>query len=715
MLLKTFGGLAIVAPDGTGPAGAATQRRRLALLAVLAAGGEAGVTREKLLGLFWPDLEEERARAALAQALYALKQGLGSNEIVLGTASLRLNDAVLASDVGRFRRALAGRRWADAAECWTGPFLDGVVLPGLDEFERWAEHERTVLTREAVECLERLAREAQTAGDDAGAVRWWQRRAAADPLAAAGAVGLMEALAAAGDRAAALRHARLYEGLVTAQLDLPPDPAVVALAERLRADPAAPAPAPTAPLEGVRGGVPPEAAVTPPQAAPAPASIPIPDARAADLVPTSARRRVPWLAGAVGVALLASVGGWALLGMSRVPAVRAGGAPLVAVGAFGAFGAELEPAARALTDMVATSLAQVPGLNVVSSSRIYELAARADGDTARALLKAARAAGATDLIDGAVYRVDGGVRLDLRRSSLVSGEVTHAVSVTAPDVFAAVDSGTAHLRQRLGGSGPGRPLADVTTSSLVAYRLYVEGLRAFHEGQGAAAFRLFSSALAEDSTFAMAAYYAALSGEGSRRVFFDRLARALRLAEHAGDRERLLIRSMWAEEQDDPARIPLAETLVTRYASEPFAHLQYGRAMVAAGRFSEALVSLRTAIALDRGAELTLAPGRCVGCEARGELAALLRGLDSLRAAEREARVGPAGRLAPRVARAGRGADGARAARGRARRRRAGQRPKRGVRCGTHQSDVRHPDGRVCVGRGRASPADALHQRARAR
>ncbi len=69
MLLKTFGGLSIVAPDGTSPSGAAAQRRRLALLAVLAASGESGVTREKLIGLFWPDTDEARARAALAQAL----------------------------------------------------------------------------------------------------------------------------------------------------------------------------------------------------------------------------------------------------------------------------------------------------------------------------------------------------------------------------------------------------------------------------------------------------------------------------------------------------------------------------------------------------------------------------------------------------------------------------------------------------------------------
>lgn len=635
LLLKTFGGLSLVAPDGMVPAAAATQRRRLALLAVIAAAGETGITREKLLALFWPDTEETRARAALAQALYALKQGLGPDEVVLGTTTLRLNEAALASDVGLFRKAVAERRWADAALQWTGPFLDGVVVPGLGEFDRWADAERGVLTREAMEVFERLGREATASGDAAAAVRWWQKRVAADPLAAAGALGLMEALEAAGDRAAALVHARLYETLVRDQLEMPPDPAVVALAERLRTEPAQAPPAkPSAP-------------------APAAADPSLPDgavfvsAETAEYLAVRRQRkerpalRRGWLAVAGTVAVIVAVSGYLFLRPAGAADPRPGagvsGAQVIAVGAFGAIGEELAPAARALTDMLATNLAQAPGLNVVSSSRIYELTPASAADTARALMTAARAAGATDLVEGSVYQVEGGVRLDLRRITLATGEVAHAVSVTARDLFAAVDSGTARLLERLGRTAPVRPLSDVTTTSLLAYRLYEEGLRSLFAGQNQAAYRFFTSALEHDSTFAMAAYYAAQSGEWSGPTYYDRLARAVRLAPHAGDRERLLIQWTWADQQDDPSRVALAETLVTRWASEPFAHLHYARAVAAAGRFAEANASMRRAIALDRGRPETTA-GRCIGCEARGELAALLRGLDSLEAAERVAR-----------------------------------------------------------------------------
>jgi hypothetical protein len=62
----------------------------------------------------------------------------------------------------------------------------------------------------------------------------------------------MNALAAAGDRAAAVRHGRIHQSLVEDQLGIPPDPAVQALVQRLReapaAPPRAPAPLPAAPL-----------------------------------------------------------------------------------------------------------------------------------------------------------------------------------------------------------------------------------------------------------------------------------------------------------------------------------------------------------------------------------------------------------------------------------------------------------------------------------
>src|SRR5262249_43493592 len=95
--------------------------------------------------------------------------------------------------------------------------------------------------------LKRLAQQAAERGDRAEAADWWRKLAAQDPLNARVAVGLMDALVAAGDRSAALHHARVYEVLMQQELEEPPDAEVLALAARIREQSAvssAPAPGP---------------------------------------------------------------------------------------------------------------------------------------------------------------------------------------------------------------------------------------------------------------------------------------------------------------------------------------------------------------------------------------------------------------------------------------------------------------------------------------
>jgi Tol biopolymer transport system component/DNA-binding SARP family transcriptional activator len=231
--VHTLGRLHVRAADGP-VSGSAAQPRRLAILALLAAAGEQGVTREKVMAYLWPETEEERARRSLNQAIYSLRHDLGSEDMLLGTRDLRLNSGLVSSDLAEFEQALAEGRLEDAEARYTGPFLDGFHLPGAAGFERWAEEERAELTRRYAELLERLGRRSEERRDYKEAVRWWRKRAAQDPLNARVAKVLMQALLAAGDRAGALQHARIYEALVEQELDLPPDREVTALAAELR-------------------------------------------------------------------------------------------------------------------------------------------------------------------------------------------------------------------------------------------------------------------------------------------------------------------------------------------------------------------------------------------------------------------------------------------------------------------------------------------------
>jgi TolB-like protein len=160
-------------------------------------------------------------------------------DVVLTAGDLRLNPALVASDVGEFRDAVSRGEREAAAQLYVGPFLDGFYLRGSGSFEHWASEQRAALAHDFASAVRSLAEDADRAGEHAAAVRCWRRLVDADPLSAQATIGLMASLDAAGDRAAALRHASVHRRLVREQLETEPDPSVVALEARLRAAPAA--------------------------------------------------------------------------------------------------------------------------------------------------------------------------------------------------------------------------------------------------------------------------------------------------------------------------------------------------------------------------------------------------------------------------------------------------------------------------------------------
>lgn len=678
--LKTFGGLALTR-DGTPVEGAGAQRRRLALLALLAAAGERGLPRERVLALLWPESDPERARKSLAQAVYALRRELGSEELIVGVTEVRLGWEGFTSDLAEFREAMQAGQPEKAVGLYEGPFLDGVNIDEAPEFERWAESERGILAHDYVVLLEQLARDADKRSELRAAVGWWRKLANADPLNSKVALGLMQALRAAGDRAGALQHFRVYEMLLRQELDLAPDRALVELAESLRrasASPlvetrAAPAESPPPPptvgmttVPGTPAAV--RAASTPAPSVPSLRSQPFherigisgktdeyarprPQGQAPQpsFDPGGAAAAPPirkpfFRRASTRYGILLGFGlGLLVMGIARIRIWRreapVEAVPVVAVGLIRDYTRAKEGLTRPLADMLATNLARAQGIQVVSTARMYELLAQqaSTTDSMAAVMGAARSAGATDLLDGSLIDSAGTYQLDLRRTRISTGSLGGAYRVSGKDLFALVEAGTARLVGSLGVKGPSSSFADVTTRSLVAYRLYEEGLRAFFAGQGDASQRLLSQALAEDSTFAMAAYWLAKIRNGDVTL----MEQAVRLSDRVSDRERLLIRAGWADMTDDPSRLASAESLTTRYPSEPEGYMWLGHAQKWVGDFPAAVASLKRVIAID-SASLAIdpqapnAPVRCLACEASVELAGVYHMMDSLGAAERE-------------------------------------------------------------------------------
>jgi DNA-binding SARP family transcriptional activator/TolB-like protein len=649
--LRTFGGLSLHGPDGP-ITGAATQRRRLALLALLAPAGDQGVSRDKVLAYLWPEGDTERARHALAQLVYAVRRTLGDDALLITSTAIRLNANVVSSDVAEFEEALARGDAGRAAELYAGPFLDGFYLGDSVEFERWAEEQRARLAQRAARALETLAREAASAGNPHFAASWWRRLAALEPLNARAAVGLMRSLADAGDRSGALQHARVHETLVRQELNAAPDPAVAELAERLRQEPdvaasvgpaarTAASPTPTTVLAPQAASAPPYADGSPAEARAAPRATPLglPLPRAETRRHRAVRVALP--AGVAALAVAAMVGAAAVLRARRPPGE---GAPVIAVGLIGDYtGADTTRLASALRGMLATNLARARGFQVVSNARMYEVLGQAGERevSAATMARAARRAGATDVVEGALYRRPGGrLRFDVQRVQLATGAVRGAYTVEGDDPYELVDRATARLAAEFDVGADTLRVADVTTTSLVAYRLYQEGLRAFyHELDRPTALRLFAAALAEDSTFAMAAYYAGIVEISMGRGAFVNayLAQALRMADRATERERLLIRGRWLSGWDEPEWLAVAESLATRYPTEPDGHLLLARALMVSGDFLGAVPHLRRVIAMDSLGLLGVAPG-CRACEALGDLTSAYLAADSFPAAERVTR-----------------------------------------------------------------------------
>jgi DNA-binding SARP family transcriptional activator len=250
LCLRTLGGLGIERDDQPLPS-PGPRRRVLALLALLAGHDPPGISRDKLLAYLWHESDTGHARNNLKQALYSLRQTLGMPLVNCTGGLLRLDPAHITIDHWRFEAALTRGDEAEAAAIYRGTYLDGFYVAGLDELERWMKAERERLARRYMDTLRVLAERADAESNTLAAAIWWRRLTAADPLCSTAALGLMRALATAGDPTAAREHARAHAAYVRAELGGPVAEAVVAFDNRLRSEPVPDEPGSSTPRAGV--------------------------------------------------------------------------------------------------------------------------------------------------------------------------------------------------------------------------------------------------------------------------------------------------------------------------------------------------------------------------------------------------------------------------------------------------------------------------------
>ena len=614
--LGTFGGLWLER-DRQRVEGAGL--RRLGLLAAVAAAGERGVTRDRLLLLLWPDSTEAKARHALAQALHAIRRDLGADIIRPGPTTLLIDPAHLASDFSEFQEAIAAGEPERAVALYGGPFLDGYYIPEADEFERWAEVERARLRELAMEAFEAAARRATGAGRLQDAAGYWRRLNLLAPHNSRIAVALMTALAESGDAGGAIQVGRGHDQLCRQELGLPPDPSVGALLTRLtRGEWRSSLPGPAAPAQ------PDQPVPSSPPISPA-GTLTEPDLPGQDTVDraTPITRPAPPKPSRPRMAMIAAAVVLVALALWLVPKFFAGepgfpdGSLVVVADPVDLSGTP--GLGRALAAAASVGLQQSRRLSLLSRPRINAALGRMgrSGDsllTDSLALEVAAREHARAVFAMTVNKVGNTYSLIGRLLSPTDGSdlAVHTVSVSLTDeLIGGVDR---LIRQVLTTAGDSRTDRDsltalplVTTRSLEALKLYAEGAESARRTHYDRATELYLRAVAIDSEFALAhvALGAAQYLNRDRPAGDRHYAMALRFRDRLTFREQMLLDSRLATARgnlDAASRIDLV--LAERYPSRQTWY-NYGTGLLQMGRCPLAIPALRRALSFDSSSALT--------------------------------------------------------------------------------------------------------------
>jgi len=241
---RMLGSLDLRGPGGDEVLSVLSQPKRTALLAYLAAG-EPGAfhQRDRLVGLFWPELDQDRARAALRKSLHFLRQSLGEGALRnRGDESVGLDPDRVRVDVHVFRGHWAAGEFEKALALYRGSLLEGFFLSGCPDFEDWVEGERRRLRERAAGAAWSLAHQLLTAGLLNDAERAASRALTLVPTDESEARRFFLALAGAGDRAAAVHFFERFAEGIRKELELEPSPETLAALELIRRPGGGPAP-----------------------------------------------------------------------------------------------------------------------------------------------------------------------------------------------------------------------------------------------------------------------------------------------------------------------------------------------------------------------------------------------------------------------------------------------------------------------------------------
>ena len=480
---RLLGALHLTDAEGREVQSLLTRPRRLALLAYLAAATPRRLhRRDSLLALFWPELDEEHARAALRQALHVVRDALGADVIVTrGDEEVGLDLERIRCDVVAFDQAVAAGQFGEALECYRGPLLDGFFISDAAEFERWLEIERARLAQAAARSARRLLEQREVEGDVTAAVEWARRAAQLAPHDEELQRLLITLLDRLGDRAGAVESYEQFAKRLAADLETEPAAETQAVITAVRDRQTA------APVELPRAA----SNRTPTAAAPPPG------------------RRGWWRVGVAAVVaglVLSNAGRW----RGRLwPSAVAGPVRSLAVLPLANLSGDTLRAwyADGLTEALTTDLGRIRSLSVTARGSVTPF--RGTSEPPEAI---ARELHVDAVVEGGVQQAGGRLRVDLRLISAATGYQLWADRFEEPVVnrFTLEDRVARGIASALAvplSTAEDRALRAIPTKNLDAYDDYLRGkirLRRENRDDDSVAIALLERAVALDPDFAAA-------------------------------------------------------------------------------------------------------------------------------------------------------------------------------------------------------------------
>jgi DNA-binding SARP family transcriptional activator len=240
---RVLGGIDLIAPDGRDLNTLLRQSKRIALLAYLSiAGRSAYLRRDKLVALFWPEYDDERARASLRTTIHALRSTLGEDAVIVrGVEEIRLNDSVVRCDANVLLDAAEMEAWQSVLDAYRGALLDGFFVKGCaPEFGEWVENNRRRLGELASDAAWKLADQHRTSGKIFEAIAFARRAQEIAPLDEHAIRRLLSLQLEGGDRAAALTEYEEYARRLASDFQIEPSSETTALVKGLRGGSAPP-------------------------------------------------------------------------------------------------------------------------------------------------------------------------------------------------------------------------------------------------------------------------------------------------------------------------------------------------------------------------------------------------------------------------------------------------------------------------------------------